>query len=735
MFAPLFLGVLLSVHQAPKVSLDLRGVRMENAAPIIAKSLGMNWLDVGATLKNEVVLVRAKDVDPEILKAKIAKVLNGAWERQNDGWALIQSPEQKSAERKIYDKERYKFFSGIVDRAKKKLAGLKPFDEENCKQILKDLKVLSTTKSSREDFGNKIWRRISKIDEQSPMSRFANRAAMRITPEVWLKLTEQNPRVVFCTRPNSMQQDFPIRIDDLIGMAMEEQSQWSSFASGEPLQGPSAGPDDESGNYSLGNLNDHRAPFKSTDFYMVSMTIELASQSIEFNAYDAKGKSTFSTSVNAYGDDELGVDFDYKTEIEKLKKRIVKVTGEAAEYLDLVSPMSQFGGRREKKKAISPALLAKLLQPEKIDPLSISAPDIYLPSIETPNVVMVMNDFQRVARFVEFKDERFMRFSPANIEDKDGWFLLSSPNPIAGRKAMPDRQKLGNMLRFMNANKRPLTIEEQASFALQLPWEVDYSWAYKSHLEALDTTSIESYNGKAALRIYGSLTSGQVNQAKKGGVPLGSLSNEAKIEIFRSLFYSQKYESRVEMDWGGQQEMTPEQSKNFQELQNLMYGGIYEEKTFVLPKGLTNELLLTIEDSTTSTLYCGRPDSPDGEMYGGEGRAMSASGLGDYLFKCTNPQRYRWEVQQPYMKVDETNIRLASQRRMTMKLKLSKLMFISWSLSQTLITDPTVYTSKTLPQILLDEVKKGYAQAEKNDKEYGQYYGARPAKGTNPPPQ
>jgi hypothetical protein len=70
-----------------------------------------------------------------------------------------------------------------------------------------------------------------------------------------------------------------------------------------------------------------------------------------------------------------------------------------------------------------------------------------------------------------------------------------------------------------------------------------------------------------------------------------------------------------------------------------------------------------------------------------------------------------------------------------MKLKLSKLMFISWSLSQTLITDPTVYTSKTLPQNLLDEIKKGYAQAEKNDKEYGQYYGARPAKGTNPPPQ
>ncbi|MEP6945113.1 MAG: hypothetical protein ABJA02_04290, partial [Acidobacteriota bacterium] len=365
---------------------------MENAAPIIAKSLGMDSLSIGPTLKNDVVLVRANDVDPEVLKTNLAKVLNASWEKRSDGWWFTQSTEQKIEDQKTYNKNRYLFFSEMIEKSKKKIAGLKPLDEAECKRMAKEIKDLSGAQISRSN--NSFWQRISKIDEQGPNSRLGYRVALRITPEVWMKLTEQNPRIVFSTRPNSMQQPFPFRIDDLLAQAMDEQNQWSSYASGDPLPGPKVGDDEFGGMYYLGNLNEHRQPFKSTDFYNVTMTLELQNQTIEFSAYDKKGKSTLSTSVNfyEYGDEN---EADNRTEYEKIKKKMVKLTGDAGEYLDLAAPMGNYGSANKFFRTISPSLLAKILQPEKIDPLSLAAPDVILPSIDIPNVVMVLSDYAR----------------------------------------------------------------------------------------------------------------------------------------------------------------------------------------------------------------------------------------------------------------------------------------------------------------------------------------------------
>lgn len=732
MFAPLIFGVLLNAHQQPKISLELRGVRLENAAMTLAKAFGMESLEIGPTLKNEVILVRTKDAEPEVLKANLAKVLNATWEHRKEGWRFTQTDEQKDAEKKAYDKARYKFFTEMVEKSKKKLLAMPAFDEAQCKKILKELNALSSTPFRRND--NSIWRRISKVDEQSPMSRFGYRAAMRITPEVWMKLTEDNPRVVFSTRPNNMQQPFPFRVDDLLALTIQEQTQWATFAAGEPLRGPQAGSGEEESYYYLGSLNERRQPFLSKDFATITMTIELSSQSLEFTAYDAKGKTTVNTSISGYESSDEDYNYDYRAEFEKMKKNMVKVEGDAAEYLDLISPISLTGRRPSKRAPISPSLLQKLLNPEKVDPLSIAAPDVYLSSIQTPNVVMAMNDTQKGSRLPEFKDSRFSRFNPSNIVDADGWFLMSQPNPLAMRKTMPDRKKLGPMMRFVHENKRPLNLEEQANFALQLPWNQENSYLYQSHLNLVANNEVENYNGQSPLRIYASLPAGHRERAKKGGIPFSALTDQAKLEIFRAIFYSNKWESRVQMNWEVMNGNDSKLQQQIQEMQELVYGGIYEEKTFVLPNGLTNELMVTIEDNSSSQLYCGRPEPSGEEDFYGDGRTMPASSLGEYLFKLTNPQRYRYEFQ-AYNKIDENNIRCASQRSLTIKMKLSNMMFISWNLNQTLLTDPTIYTAKTLPKNVLDEIKKGYEQAEKYDKQYGEYYNQGGQRRTNPPPQ
>lgn len=739
MFAPLFFGAFLSTHQAQKVSLELRGVRMENAAPILAKTLGFSSLDIGPTLKNEVILVRAKEVDPTTLRNKIAQALNATWENRPEGWRLTQSDDQKAAEQKTYNTERYKFYTELVEKSKKKIAQLKPFDEANCKQLLKDLDTLSKTRVNR-NASNNVWRKISQIDQQSPTSRLGLRMALRITPDIFMKLTEQAPRLIFCTKPNAMQQAFPFQINDLIEQTMQEQNQWATYASGEPLRGPSAGSGGEDeGWYSLGNLNEQRQPYKTSDFYMITMSLELNEQSLAITGYDQAGHRKFQSNINFYDYDDSNEVYNYREEVEKMKKKMVKLQGDALEYADLVAPIdyTEVQRQRGRRKELSPSLLEKVLNPEKVDPLSISAPDVYFSAIETPNIVMVLNDNQRASRFAEFKEAAFMRFSGgAKISDENGWFLYSSSNPVATRKTMPDRKKLGPILRFIYKNQRPLTIEEQASLAISLPWENDLSWVYKSHMDVLKTNEIENYNERNGLRIYGTLTDAQIQAAKKNGVPYSSLTEDTRRELFRAIYYSRQYEGRLDVDYSGMEKMSEKEQKDFYALQELLWGGIYEEKTFALPNGLTNNLVLTIEDNTQSTIYCGRPPANGEEDYYGGGRAMTASSLGQYLFKATNPTRYKWEVDR-WNRVDENDLRLASQRNMSIKLKISPLLHFTWGLGQTLITDPKTYTAKTLPQSVLDEVTKGYKEAEKYDKEYGSHYDNQGGgvRRDNPPPR
>lgn len=743
MVSQLYLGFILGLHQNSPVSVELRGVRLENAAPILAKTFGWPDLHIGPTIKDEVLLVRTKDVDPLELRKKLEFALNASFVKRDDGIWFTQTDQQKAEDKKAYNAARYKFFTEMTEKCKKRLAGMQPFDEAHCKDILKQLQTISKTTINRQN--NNIWQKISKIDQESPINRLAMRAALRLKSSTWMQLTEDNPRVVFCSRPNSMQQQMPFEIDDLVQAARQEQDQWSTYATGEPLRGPSAsnnGQDDEySGYYSLGSLNDHRQPFKANDFYYITMTLDLRDQMMQLAVYGENGKKVADGQIGFYDYDGMEEqNYDYKAEIEKIKKKMVKLEGDAKEYLDLMSPIptGMYPGMKT-KKSISPSLLEKMLHPETIDPLSIAAPEVYFATIPNPNIVMVMNDNQRMSRFAEFQEKLYRVSAEITLVDENGWFVLKYNNPISNRKAMPDRKRLGNIIRYVYKNQRPLSVEEQAELAVSLPWDNESMWRYTSYLEPFQVDEAENYNDQAALRIYGTLSAPERELAKTSGLPISRMRQETKLELYRSVFQSRQWDGRIDLDWnsaysnGG--EMTPQKQKELNELQELLYGGIYEEKTFALPNGLSNQMVLKIEDNTTPTLYAGRPPVAEGENYYGGGRTLTAESLGEYMFKSQNPTRYRWEVQD-YNKVDEDSIRIASQRSMQMTMQISSLLRLSWSLGQTLFTDPKTYTTKNLPDEILKKMKDGYKAAEKQDKEYGnQMYDRGTTRKSNIPPR
>ena len=674
----------------------------------------MDSLEIDPGLKNDVLLVRTKDADPEELKVNIAKVLNASWIHRAEGWYLWQTDEQKAADRKTNRSERLKFCTRLAEQSKRQLANAKPFDEAECKRLVTEIKALATMPRKRND--DTFYRRVGNLDQQSPQARLANRMLQRITPNTWMKLTDQNPRIVFCTHPNSMQQSLPFQTEDLIALARQEQESWASYAGSTRIQPAKLNSDDDDEMDSLGDLNDRRTPFGTSDFSVVTMVLDLNAETVSVHAYDNKGISTF-TSIVYLDDSELEENSELnQAKQEALRKKMITVSGEAAEYLDLVSPLNSTVRRSLIKRAISPSLLGKMMNPESIDPLSVSAPDVFLNNIEAPNVVILLSESHRSMRYPPYKALPSIRLEGNIMVNANGWLVVGQPDPLLARKLMPNRKKLGTVMRFIGEKKRPLTLEEKASLALELPWEQDSFSIFDEYLQPIQLDEVDSYNNRDALRIYGSIDGSTKSRAIREPVPLSFLSDSAKLELYRGLFLGSENVS-ISVEPYDDDKITATQREAVMKLDEQLYGGILEESTFALPFGLTNNMKLSIEETSQDLLYCGYEYGQSSENRYYTGTQITPETLGEQLFNLTKPKRSRYE----YMigKVDENEIHLVSQRSITINLHIDPLKRASWQLEQVLVTDPKTYTIKTLPREIATKVKEAYDQAEKQDKEMG----------------
>ncbi|MBI1331809.1 MAG: hypothetical protein GC165_02910 [Armatimonadetes bacterium] len=718
MFAPLILGFVVATRQVPKVSLDLRGVRLENAANTLAQTLGLDSLQIGPTLTNEVLLVRAHDVDPETLKAKIALALHATWEHRSEGWWLAQTDEQKDADKKTFTKNRYEFINEILRTSKKRYADMKPFDEAACRQIQRGLEELSKSAPPKGDYFDDP--RAVKLDLQGPASRLTTAIGLRLTPDMLLHLTGETPRIVFSNHPTQTQYPMPFATDDLLRQLCDQQTLWSNIAGTTPVQGSRR--EGQGTPVFLGDMNQRREPLHLSDCYMVTVAFQLPYSTFTVNVYDRKGKQVFNADDNLFDEDDTEAtgNTTYDQEIEDSIRKATKLTGIAKEYADAVSPVDPRLLRGE-NKALSPQLLQMVLQPETIDPLSIAAPDVYLGAIPEPNVAMVLSEDERAVRTAEFLDDSYAKYGDGTITRGDGWFVLAHKDPIVSRAQFVDRKVLGPAFRYLNKVRRPLSIEEQGELADRFPWEFDWTGRYNDYLRLIKTDEVEFNSDQSGLRFYGALTSDQREAAKKSGITIDRLSESARLELFRAIYYNQFGMSRLDVDEDlYQHEMTDKEQQQINEVEELIFQGIYAEPTFALPDGLNGKFILKITDETEPTLYCG--SQPVHTEFGtmANGRSMTPEDLGQLLFMATKPETYG-ENYDPYFKLDDKNIRIASARSLSIKVMVSPLLCYQWHLGQTIVTDPKTYTAANLPSEIQLKVKQAFDDMAKSDKEGGAF--------------
>ena len=734
-FSVLF-GLVLR-QQTPNVSFELRGVRLETAAPTLAQALGLESLSVGPSVRNDVLLVRCKDVAPEVLKEKIAKVVNATWMHPPEGWRLAQTVEQVAQDKAVYDSERLKKFTKIVNGIQKKASQMPEFNEATCNRLQQSIVAYSKIERTEQN-SEELWKRLSQIDSNSPDERLGLQIARRVTPQMFMKLTKDRPKIVFCNHPTQMQVAIPFSIDDLVNQVIREQNLWIKVAGSTPVKAKAiksgSGDEEDVMDEGFGSLNSSREPILKENLSTVTVTLELSRENIEISTYSDKGESSLSTNVYVDDNSEQGATTFTESVSETVanddgsKKTLP--TGELKEFIDLIF---QQGSRSKPKNANSP-LLKKFVQPEKFDPISFIAPEAALTKIKSPNVVMVLDDTMAVPGGYDFGHESEDWERKTIVEASSDWYVSRFLNPVAIREDSVDRKVFGPIVRYLEQNQRDLTLEEDSALTFAEQWNVNPNWVFTSIKGLFQPNERGRFSSRsfsfgddsdAAKRIYGSLTDGERRRMYNGEVAIGSLSDATRKELHRAIYFGRngRRSGGITTDFPDEEKLTPEQER----LETLV-SGVFRDPTFGMPNGIQSDFTLKLGEETRPNLsvtYKVEGNSKLVEMMGDYAPRiqLDAESVGSMMFEFSKPHTPRATTTEGIdpsdyrLKIDPENIRIVLSRSMSMKLRISKWLSRSWNFEGTASNDPTVYSLKSLPQALRDEIQKGYDEAEKQYKE------------------
>ncbi|HLO98184.1 MAG TPA: hypothetical protein VK171_06290, partial [Fimbriimonas sp.] len=367
----------------------------------------------------------------------------------------------------------------------------------------------------------------------------------------------------------------------------------------------------------------------------------------------------------------------------------------------------------------------KLMNPEVTDPMSIATYTVLNDAIADRNFAFILPDQLIGLNFFEPKMFTATRGQEFQFSVDDKWMTLKDGDLLKSRQERMDRKKLGQVIRFVESKKRELTIEEKADFYSALPRDTANAyWMERLIKMVTPGPKSDSYSDPTGYRIYGAMSAGERQIASKAPIPLSKFSTELHKNLFYELFMV-PYGSYPEVEYP-ENTQSQEEIEAYSKFMNKLYSGLMQEKTFLLPVGLTGDMTVKITESTEQVLSC---VSPESSQYR-NGRTMSPNQLGSYMFRKSDPKKYRWEVDK-YNAIDEDRIWIASKRNVKIRLQTSKFVSFNWTLSQDTITDPKKYTATTLPPEIQKLVEQGYKEAKEQDK---YYQTARPGIGGNPPP-
>lgn len=183
----------LSIQQAALKDVHIAPTPLGSALQQLESIFGER-LEVGAKLRDRVILIEANQVSGEELRFQIAKTLNSNWEKTSTGWHLYQDPKQLAQEKANIIQVRRRLLRNMFED---RIASLKR------SPVYTETDAFNALIKQRTDQGFLVvpW------NFYTPDERLATRIIQKIGIDT-LAAIEPNTRVVFTSRPNAMQRAF-----------------------------------------------------------------------------------------------------------------------------------------------------------------------------------------------------------------------------------------------------------------------------------------------------------------------------------------------------------------------------------------------------------------------------------------------------------------------------------------------------------------------------------------------
>lgn len=678
------------------VTLEIKGERLETALPKIAKAIQAPALTVSPTLKDEVMVIRTKNTDPETFKKKLLQSLNASLVLKDSSWHIEQTPEQVAADFAHHQKLMYDKFDRLTTAMRERLSKLKPFDRAEAIQLKSELEALSKFPVTNDNI-SPFSQKVGAADQKGPIKRFAAEVIGQLTAKDWMQVTDSRPRVVLCNKPNQLQFPVELNLQPLIQRAITAQATWASVAGGEPLKGPPANGSSNAW-YGLGTTNDMRRELSADDFALITIKQSIEDQMVEVSVYDQQGKML--GSCTEYMFQPVSTDPKLAEEYAKYMKVRVELVGDQEEFLKRYN-RERPAGQDGPMPPLTPSLKARMMDPVTYEPMAAAA-EVALKCTTQENIVAVLDDRLMGTRRFSPEYAILSRGNDGTVSIESNWVTYRPVDPFVGRRDRADRPKLRSLLQAIEASGGEMPLDQRAAFAYALPWEASAATYYNQYLNALNAERSYGTFASPVLRIYGAMNASERN-ALATGIPLNKLSQDAQRELYRLLLYKDGTGSYTESYF-----YDPNEDRAAMErYQMLRYNGIFREITFLLGDGFKENQTL-VGSLTNSTVL---------EMKNEAGSQNPISYLpvrmvGDLLFKRKHPEKYKIEIESyPFR---EDSIRVSKSVNLNFWVKVTKSTTFQPTSNQTSYVDRNVYTLQNLPADIRQEIKAAYDQAEKN---------------------
>lgn len=682
------------------VNLDIRGQRLEAVTAQLATALGAPSLTVSNGLKDDVLVIRTKNVSPDEFRRRLLSALNATLVRKENSWNIEQTPEQVAADKQRHISLRYANFDRLVTQLKERVANQKPFDEAEAKSLRSELEMLSKFPISTENSSIAAFsKRVGAADRRGPISRLSTEILAKMNAQDWMLLIDSRPVVVLSTSPTKLQSPLTFDFRPFIDRAVAAQNIWAEASRGEPLRGPSL--PGQNAWYGLGTSNDFRSAVRAEDFGIVTIKLSSDPFQVEVCVYDRVGKRLGSSREGLPG--PISTDPNLQEKYNEYLKIKTVLEGPKEEFLVRYNneiPANHAGPLPPP----SQELRTRLLDPITYDPLESHA-EVALRCTKQENLIAILDDRLTGSRRFSAEYAAVSRNHDGSVQVEPNWVIYRPVDVVAGRRDRADRAKLRTMGRALDAAQGHLSLEERAAFAYSLPWEASSATYYNQFLRLFNPAQSYGSFADSTLRIYGAMTQAE-REALPKGIPLTKLSQTVQLELYRLLLFKGGTGSYTEQC----SFQSPEDAKVAENYQMLRSNGILREETFLfgdgflpsqtLSGGIFNRQVLEMENEA---------GSPQRISY------LPPRMVGDLLFKRTRPEKYKLEIQSyPFR---EDSIRVTNTTGIDLRIAVNKQTTFMPMSNQASFSDDKRYTLATLPSAIRAEIQEAYNQAERNFKD------------------